>query len=114
MGNNYLTMQSDVFASVRLVADFNKKHGLASKYKNLIRDSPTMAYMLTLFDGVVDAVKLLGNKLQCEFIAGEINQELSKVRLGTDTRPKHFPRKWTRIWLSNIPYARIWLFIGFH
>lgn len=103
MGYKYLTMQLDVFAPVQLTAQFNAQHGLYQKDKNIIQDSPTMAYMLTFLDGVVDAVKSLGNKLQCEFIAGEINQELSKVRLGTDTRPKHFPKKWTRIWLSNIP-----------
>jgi hypothetical protein len=113
MGNNYLTMQLDVFEPVRLTANFNDQHGLLSKNdKNMIKDSPTMAYMFTFLDGLVDAVKLLGNKLQCEFIAGEINQELSKVRLGTDTRPKHFPREWTRIWLSNIPYARLDYFLA--
>jgi hypothetical protein len=103
MGNNYLTMQLDAFEPVRLAAKFNRQRALSQKDKNMIKDSPTMAYMLAFLDGVVDAVKLLGDKLQCEFIAGEINQELSKVRLGTDTRPKHFSRKWTRIWLSNIP-----------
>lgn len=103
MGNNYLSMPMDVFAPVRLTADFNKKYGLSHKDKNMIKDSPVMAHMVTLLEGVVDAVKFLGSQLQCEFIAGEINQELSKVRLGTDTRPKHFPRNWTRIWLSNIP-----------
>jgi len=92
--------------AVRLAADFNKKYKLLQKDTNMINDSPTMAYMLNFLDGVVDAVKSLGNNLQCEFIAGEINQELSKVRLGTDSRPNQFPRKWTRIWLSNIPYAR--------
>jgi hypothetical protein len=104
MGDSYLTMQLDAFAPVRLVADFNRQHGISQKDKTMIRDSPTMAHLLAFLDGVVNAVKLLGDRLQCEFIAGEVNQELSKVRLGTDSRPKHFPRKWTRIWLSNIPY----------
>lgn len=112
MGNNYLNMQQDVFAPVRLAADFNKKYGLLHKDKSMIKDSPTMAHMLTFLDGVVDAVQSLGGELQCEFIAGEINQELSKVRLGTDTRPKHFPKKWTRIWLSNIPYAGFIFYLG--
>jgi hypothetical protein len=79
MGDKYLTMQLDVFAPVRLVADFNKHYGLR-KDKNMIKDSATMAYMLAFLDGVVEAVKSLGNKLQCEFIAGEINQELSKKK----------------------------------
>jgi hypothetical protein len=106
MGDKYLTMQLDAFEPVRLAAKFNKTYKLSQKDTKMIKDSPTMSYMLAFLEGVVDAVKSLGDKLQCEFIAGEINQELSKVRLGTDSRPKHFPRKWTRIWLSNIPYAR--------
>jgi hypothetical protein len=114
MGGNYLTMQLDVFAPVRLAADFYKKYKLLQKDTNITNDSPTMAYMLAFLDGVVDAVKSLGNNLQCVFIAEEINQELSKVRLGTDSRPNHFPRKWTRIWLSNIPYARPRSFHRFH
>jgi hypothetical protein len=98
-------MQLDAFAPVRLTATFMKQHRLAREDKNVIKDSPTMSYMLAFLDCVVDTVKLLGNRLQCEFIAGEINQELSKIRLGTDNRPMQFPPKWTRIWLSNIPYV---------
>lgn len=103
MEDNYLHMQLDAFAPIRLAADFNKAHGLSQKDKDLVKNAPTMGHMMALFDGIVDAVKVLGAQLRCEFIAGDINEEMSKVRMGADTRPNNFPKTWTRIWLSNIP-----------
>ncbi|KII90183.1 hypothetical protein PLICRDRAFT_40377 [Plicaturopsis crispa FD-325 SS-3] len=92
----------DMFATTHTVAEFNQRYKI-SRLNKSAKNSSTMAYLIPFLDSVVDSVRSLGKHLQCEFICGEINQELSKVRLGSDTRPNHFPKLFTRIWLSNIP-----------
>ncbi|KIM78006.1 hypothetical protein PILCRDRAFT_11660 [Piloderma croceum F 1598] len=46
MGDKYLTMQLDAFEPVRLIANINKTYKLSQKDARMIKDSPTMAYML--------------------------------------------------------------------
>lgn len=71
----------------------------------LSEDSPSFSLFsfFFTFTAVVVSVRSLGEHLKFEFICGEVNQELSKIRLRSDNRPSEFPRKFTRIWLSNIP-----------
>jgi hypothetical protein len=89
---------------VQEIALFNKQNGIRTDSENeKHQESPTLSYAIAFFDAVVDAVKALGSSLQLEFICGEVNQELAKIRLCTDNRPANFPKKFTRIWLSNIP-----------
>lgn len=96
-------MEIDAFLVVQQIARFNKDHGVVIKDTASKKHCPAFAHISSFFDAVVDAIKLLKGSIQVEFIVGEINQELSKIRLGTDTRPSHFTKQFTRIWLSNIP-----------
>jgi hypothetical protein len=88
---------------VQHIALFNKQYGVRTESEKSQKESPTFSYTSAFFDAVVDTVKALGPSLQLEFICGEVNQELAKIRLHTDSRPANFPSKFTRIWLSNIP-----------
>lgn len=84
------------------------------------RESPAWAYGAAFFMGVVDAIKELTRgvdgedevksemsqrgRLRIEFVADGIHEFLAKIRAGVeDARPANFPKKWTRIWLSNVP-----------
>ena len=96
-------MEIDAFLVVQQIARFNKDHGVVIKDTASKKHCPSFAHVSSFFDAVVDAIKVLKGSIQLEFIVGEINQELSKIRLGTDTRPSHFTKQFTRIWLSNIP-----------
>lgn len=53
MGNNYLSMHQGIFAPVRLVTKFNKKYGLSHRDISMIKDSPTMAHILTFLDAAL-------------------------------------------------------------
>lgn len=88
---------------VQQIALFNKQYGIRIEEEKHHQESPTLSYTMAFFDAVVHAVKTLGPSLQLEFICGEVNQELAKIRLLTDSRPTNFPMLFTRIWLSNIP-----------
>ncbi|KDR73934.1 hypothetical protein GALMADRAFT_250621 [Galerina marginata CBS 339.88] len=97
------TAALDAFLIIQHTGLFNKKHGLKSKSPQAEIESPSFSHVATFFDSVIDAIQLMKGNFQIEMICGEVNQELSKVRLGTDSRPPSFPKKFTRIWLSNIP-----------
>ena len=88
---------------VQQIALFNKQYGIRTENEKHRQESPTFSYTIAFFDAVVHAVKALGPSLQLEFICGEVNHELAKMRLLTDGRPANFPRQFTRVWLSNIP-----------
>lgn len=58
----------------------------------------------TFFKEVADALLALRSHITLEIIVGGLSEELAKMRFGGDvTRPKEFPRKYTRMWLSNVP-----------
>lgn len=101
--DGHMNMKIDAFLIVQQIARFNKDHGISVKDIASKKQCPTFAHVSAFFDAVVDTIKVLKGSIQVEFIVGEVNQELSKVRLGTDTRPSHFTKQFTRIWLSNIP-----------
>ncbi|CAA7271282.1 unnamed protein product [Cyclocybe aegerita] len=101
--DGYMSADMDAFSIVRSIAAFNQAEGFQQLELVSRSDCPSFLTMSGFFRAVVETMKSLGGKLQVELIVGEICQELSKVRLGTDSRPGHFPKKFTRIWLSNIP-----------
>ena len=56
------------------------------------------------FGEVAAALKNIQSRITLEFICGGLSEELAKMRFKGDiTRPKEFPRKYTRMWLSNVP-----------
>ena len=56
------------------------------------------------FEQVASALKALGQQITLEFLLGGLSEEVVKMRYGDDeTRPKVFPKEYTRMWLSNVP-----------
>ena len=96
-------MSIDSFGSVQVIAQFNTSHKLENTNKGQKLACPAFYYLSTFFDAAAAAVKKLKDHICIEFLGGEINAELSKITLGVDRRPAEFPRKYTRMWLSNIP-----------
>ncbi|KAG6820545.1 hypothetical protein H0H93_015430 [Arthromyces matolae] len=91
---------TDIFAIIQDVAAFNKEMSL----EGVINPSfPAFSYVSTFFDNVVAVIREFGESLQLEFICGDLHEEMCKIRLQTDDRPDIFPKKFTRIWLSNVP-----------
>lgn len=69
-------------------------------------DCPSFSVADTFFTGVVEGLKSLRGRIKLEILQGDLVHELSKMRLGGDTsRPAEFPRKYMRMWLSNVPYV---------
>ncbi|KAG6908799.1 hypothetical protein DXG01_003246 [Tephrocybe rancida] len=90
----------DIFTIVQQLAAFNEEMSLD---RPVDKNAPAFCHTVTFFDNLVTAVKELGESVQVEFICGDVNREMSKIRLHTDSRPDTFPKKFTRIWLSNVP-----------
>ena len=58
----------------------------------------------SFFEEVATALEALGSCITIEMVVGGLSEELAKMRYGGDlTRPKEYPRKYTRMWLSNVP-----------
>lgn len=96
-------MSLDSFGCVQEIARFSEQKGLKDMNKGRKTASPAFSYLVTFFEATVAAAKAMKDHLRIEFMGGEINAQLSKISLGVDRRPAEFPRKFTRIWLSNIP-----------
>lgn len=65
------------------------------------------AYDLTaqFFDLVVDSIGALEEGLTLEIMVGDLMAGTSKLIAGdlSLSRPESFPKKYTRMWLSNVP-----------
>ncbi|KAF9526018.1 hypothetical protein CPB83DRAFT_908722 [Crepidotus variabilis] len=86
------------------IAEFNETHDLKISDIRSEREWPVFAHVMTFFGGVMEVIKVMKNRLKVEIICGEVNSELLKMKLGTDsTRPEKFPRQFTRMWVSNVP-----------
>lgn len=98
-------MSGDIFEPVSHVEDFNQRNKVRPKGP-LKNDANATAWdtFNMFFDEVATALKGLEGHTTVELIAGGLSEELAKMRLGGDvTRPASFPRKYTRMWLSNVP-----------
>ena len=93
----------DTFKFIRQIATCNIQYNLKPSKTSLQEEAPAYAYVPSFFDAVFDTLKSMKVRLQVELICWEVNQELAKVRLGTDCRPKSFHKKFSRTWLNNIP-----------
>ena len=70
------------------------------------RDRETNAWdaSCAFFSEAAEALKSLGTRVTVEVICGGLPEVLAKMRFKGDiTRPEHFPRSYTRMWLSNVP-----------
>ncbi len=94
---------------VSLIEPFNERMRLV-KGRNMNarinQDCPAYSVISVFFDAVVDALIALKGRILLELIQDDISAALVKMRIGLDvSRPAHFPRKYSRIWLSNVPYV---------
>ncbi|KAL0952807.1 hypothetical protein HGRIS_007032 [Hohenbuehelia grisea] len=101
-GRKSLTHSMDHFCLVRNIVKFNRSRNITPS-RTLLKESPAFAEVSAFFDAVVEAIKDMGSAFRFEVHLGEMNHTLSQMALGVDERPSNFPRKFTRIWLSNIP-----------
>ncbi|KAI0738399.1 hypothetical protein C8Q80DRAFT_1124983 [Daedaleopsis nitida] len=66
--------------------------------------TPKLAWKVcdAFFEDAAAALRNLEQKVTLEFLVGGLSEELAKMRWGGDgSRPKDFPRRFTRMWLSN-------------
>ncbi|KAI0366567.1 hypothetical protein BV20DRAFT_1002228 [Pilatotrama ljubarskyi] len=104
-GDGYKTMTGDPFETVGFVEEFNKTNKPASKgpVKN---DAGTLTWDVfnEFFENISAALRGLSGHITVELICGGLSEELAKMRFKGDvTRPANFPRKYLRMWLSNVP-----------
>lgn len=88
------------------MADFNNRHDpVALKKPSISMDTLTYEVAGAFFEGVSKAIGGLRGRITVELICGGLSEELAKMRLGGDVsdRPPEFPKKYTRMWLSNVP-----------
>ncbi|KAI0357691.1 hypothetical protein OH77DRAFT_1435494 [Trametes cingulata] len=93
---------SDWRANITL---FNRQKGRGDRRGAKV-DMNTLAWDIasTFFSEIADALQALRGRITVELICGDLTEELVKMRYqGHATRPSTFPRKYTRMWLSNVP-----------
>lgn len=94
-------MIMDPFAFIRSIHGFAKRMGLLNN--KIDEDFPSFCVTEIFFDAVVDAFKAFQGRIQIKILLGDLSQELAKMRLpGHRSRPGHFPKSYTRAWLSNV------------
>ncbi|EIM87131.1 uncharacterized protein STEHIDRAFT_167970 [Stereum hirsutum FP-91666 SS1] len=104
----YPDMNCDAFTTVRQINIFNVRMDLTgdrdSVRGDVERDYPAFSVGETFFDAVVDALKALKGRIMLEVIHDDLSSGLLKIRArAMDSRPAEFPKKFTRMWLSNVP-----------
>ncbi|KAJ3899861.1 hypothetical protein F5879DRAFT_467980 [Lentinula edodes] len=92
----------DAFQLLQQIHGFNKRKGLFDARSSVDEDCPSFSVVSIFFKAVAEAIKILKGKIMFEFLQGDMCHTLAKMRVGDD-RPFNFPRKFTRMWLSNVP-----------
>ncbi|KAI0724335.1 hypothetical protein C8T65DRAFT_733972 [Cerioporus squamosus] len=103
--DGYPTLELDIFDTVNQLGEFVRRD-LPEDLKLRPRGRDALAWQTcdAFFREVDAALKTLGSRIKIELICGGLSEELAKMRFKGDlTRPKEFPRKYTRMWLSNVP-----------
>lgn len=99
-------MDPDPFAFVRCLEEYNQRFKLVNRYKKINKDCPSFSVVEIFFDAVLDGLKTFAGRIKLEILHGDLSRELMKIRLPEDrSRPAAFPRSYTRMWLSNVPYV---------
>ncbi|KAI3613200.1 hypothetical protein WG66_001557 [Moniliophthora roreri] len=93
----------DSVENVEMVDEFNQRMHLYDK-DFVDDDCPCYSIMSVFFNAVVDSLTILRGHVKLEFYLGDYITALIKMQDGDDLeRPAEFPRKYTRMWLSNVP-----------
>ncbi|OSD01022.1 hypothetical protein PYCCODRAFT_1478791 [Trametes coccinea BRFM310] len=103
-GDGYRTSSGDAFEAVNFIEDF--VNGNKPRKNGITNTVDTLAWDIfnAFFDKIAKAIEGLGDHLTIELLVGGLAEELAKMRTKADvTRPAAFPRKFTRMWLSNVP-----------
>ncbi|KAF8876861.1 hypothetical protein BD779DRAFT_1677610 [Infundibulicybe gibba] len=93
----------DPFTTPISIREFNARFNIKPK-----GESRPLAFdhVSGFFQAAANALTTLNGRVTLEFICGDFIQELSKMKFNGDlSRPRHFPRSFTRIYLSNIPHV---------
>lgn len=103
--DGYPDYKMDMFTTIASLDQFNRRNGPDAQQR--IRTNAKMVAWSTcnaFFEEAAAALEVLESSLTIELICGGLSEELAKMRYKGDlTRPKEFPRKYTRMWLSNVP-----------
>ncbi|KAI0719798.1 hypothetical protein C8T65DRAFT_802334 [Cerioporus squamosus] len=100
-GDGYPDMRLNMFDTINQLHRWNERSRPGTQ---LAVDTLGWDVCSTFFDEVAAALDTLGTHLTLEFICGGLSEELAKMRFkGDTTRPPEFPRKYLRMWLSNVP-----------
>lgn len=99
-------MNLDVYQVVDALRYASERLGLLNAGRKVDPDCPSYSSVQIFFSGVVESLKALQGHIKLEILHGDLMHELAKMRLGGDvSRPINFPRQYTRMWLSNVPYV---------
>lgn len=99
--DGYPDVKLDMFGTIASFEKFNHRHE-----RNGSAGSVYTAWdsCNKFFEEAAAGLKALGSKIVLELVCGGLSEELAKMRFKGDlTRPSEFPRKYTRMWLSNVP-----------
>lgn len=102
-------MNVDPFKAVKEINNFNIRMGLVgdrnSSERDVDKNYPSFSVGEVFFDAVVTALRALKGRVVLEVIQDDLSAALSKIRVGAVARPADFPRKFMRMWLSNVPWV---------
>ncbi|KAI0357688.1 hypothetical protein OH77DRAFT_1421780 [Trametes cingulata] len=103
--DGYPDLRLDMFDTIAYMDQFNRRNGPnAKEHRRTNQDMLAASTCGAFFEEVATAIKGLGERLTVELICGGLSEELGKMQYRADvTRPASFPRKYTRMWLSNVP-----------
>lgn len=108
-GDGYPDLRRDVFETIRILEMFARRHEPDAEHSVGVKDGVELfaTDVCEMFFGeAAAAVKVMKGRITLEFICGGVSEELAKIRFDEEsTRPKDFPRTFTRMWLSNVPYV---------
>lgn len=100
----YPDMEMNPFINIDDLHDTCRRFGLLNNDRPLDTDCPSFSVARAFFGEVVDALKVLKGQVKLEILQGDLMHELAQMRLGGDhSRPSDFPRRYTRMWMSNVP-----------
>ncbi|KAJ7183828.1 hypothetical protein C8R46DRAFT_1344531 [Mycena filopes] len=92
----------DTFGTPRQLAKFHKRCPV-TPFK-IVRGSLAFGYVTGFFDCVIAAIAGLKGKLTVDFVHGDLQQELLRMRTYPARRlDANLPVKYLKMWLSNVP-----------
>ncbi|KAI0719796.1 hypothetical protein C8T65DRAFT_736355 [Cerioporus squamosus] len=94
----YPSFNEEVFAPIKHMHEFNSPDVF------LGMETTASEVCDIFFEAAAAALETLEKSIVLDFIVGELCDKLAQMRHnGRTTRPEDFPRKYTRMWLSNVP-----------